>query len=261
MTIQEMKEKKRELGYSNAQIAELTGIPLGTVQKIFSGATVSPRYETISMLEKLFSPSKSPDSYISESPQSYSFTKKQGEYTLEDYYKIPDDQRVELIDGVIYDISAPTSAHQLIAGIAYAQLYNHVSSKKGRCIPFISPIDVQLDCDDKTMVQPDVIIVCDRSKVINRCVYGAPDFVLEVLSPSTRKKDMALKMYKYQNAGVREYWLVDPDKRKVMVYDLEHDSFPTLYGFDCKVPVAIWNGECEIDFQEIYENIRFLYGE
>ncbi len=185
--------------------------------------------------------------------------KRQGEYTLEDYYAIPDERRVELIDGVIYDMAAPTFAHQQIGFLIGWQLKNFVSKKKGTCIPGVAPIDVQLDCDDKTMVQPDVIVICDRDKVINRCVYGAPDFVVEVLSPSTSKKDSLLKLRKYKDAGVREYWMVDPDKKKVVVYDWSKSEIPTVYGFDAKVPVGIFGGECEVDFAEIYQEIEFLY--
>ena len=185
--------------------------------------------------------------------------KRQGEYTLEDYYAIPDERRVELIDGVIYDMAAPTFAHQQIGFLIGWQLKNFVSKKNGTCIPSVAPIDVQLDCDDKTMVQPDVIVICDRDKAINRCVYGAPDFVVEVLSPSTSKKDSLIKLRKYKATGVWEYWMVDPDKKKVVVYDWGKSEVPTVYGFDAKVPVGIFSGECEIDFAEIYQEIAFLY--
>ncbi|MBU3877778.1 Uma2 family endonuclease [Faecalicatena sp. AGMB00832] len=256
MTIQEMKERKRELGYTYAQIADLSGVPLGTVQKIFNGSTASPRYDTLRALEQILrEPS---ETLIREASTPY-LAKEQGKYTLEDYYKIPDDTRMELIDGVLYDMTAPTSSHQLITGFIYAQLFNHVTDNKGPCLPMISPVDVQLDCDDKTMVEPDILVVCDRSKVIDRCVYGTPDFIIEVLSKSTKKKDAVIKLNKYMNAGVREYWMIDPMKEKVIVYDFEHDDYPVLYGFDANVPVQIWDGKCVIDFQELYEHIRFLY--
>lgn len=284
MTIQEMKERKKELGYSNQQIADLSGIPLGTVQKIFSGATASPRHDTLAALERLLAPRKSTwdfshtDSMISEPALEYSVRRseespdehagssngkylylRQGSYTVEDYFNLPEDQRAELIDGVFYDLNTPAIPHQLIGGFIFHKLLSHVFEKGGTCLPMVSPISVQLDCDDKTMVQPDVLIVCDRDKLKHRCVYGAPDFVIEVLSPSTRRRDLSLKLQKYQNAGVREYWIIDPDKQKVMVYDLEHDEFPVIYGFDAKVPVLVWDGECVIDFAEVYEHIRFMY--
>lgn len=185
--------------------------------------------------------------------------KRQGEYTLEDYYAIPDDIRVELIDGVIYNMAAPTITHQLFNGKIYHRLETFVSEKKGKCVPAVSPIDVQLDCDDKTMVQPDVIVICDRDKIINRCLYGAPDFVVEVLSPSSTKRDSAIKLRKYKEARVKEYWMVDPDKKKVVVYDWTRSEIPMVYGFDSKVPVGIFGGECEIDFAKIYKQIAFLY--
>ena len=263
MTVQEMKERKKELGYSNAMVAELSGVPLGTVQKIFSGATASPRYETLRALEAVlkkksaYSFSEGDGSRVEESAAPY-LTKKQGEYTLEDYYNLPEDQRFELIDGVIYDMTAPTTIHQSILGRVHAHLLYHIDAKGGQCIPMISPVDVQLDCDDKTMVEPDVIIVCDRNKIIRRCVYGAPDFVMEVLSKSTKKQDMFIKLNKYLNAGVREYWMVDPDKKTVMIYDFEHDDY-RLASFSEKIPVAVLDGECVIDFADLYNRISFLY--
>lgn len=177
MTIQEMKRRKRELGYSNAKVAELSGVPLGTVQKIFSGETSYPRYATLQALEQVLGEPSSTTGkcFVNETTAPY-LTKKQGDYTLKDYYAFPEDYRIELIDGVIYNMTSPASAHQLIAGYIYNQLFNHITGKHGDCLPMISPIDVQLDCDNKTMVEPDVIVVCDRNKVIKRCVYGAPGF-------------------------------------------------------------------------------------
>lgn len=120
-------------------------------------------------------------------------------------------------------------------------------------------MDVQLDCDDKTIVQPDVLLVCDRNKLKNGRVFGVPDLVVEVLSPSTRKKDILIKYGKYLNAGVKEYWIVDPAKKRICVYEFEKDDFPVMYTFDDKVPVGIFEGECEVDFAEIYEYTGFLY--
>lgn len=255
MTIAEMKRRKKELGYTNETIADLSGVPLGTVQKIFAGITESPRYATLQALEKVF---KEGWDTVAESVSEYK-VKKKGDYTLQDYYQLPEERRVELIDGAIYDMGSPSSVHQLLCSEIWGQLKAYITKKNGTCIPFVSPIDVQLDCDDRTMVQPDVLVICDRSRVIRRCILGAPDFIVEILSDGTRKKDMTVKLEKYMNAGVREYWLIDPDKKKVLVYDFEHDEFPAIYGFDAKIPVAIFSGECVIDFAEIYDYISFLY--
>ena len=254
MTIQEMRDKKKEKGYTYAQMAELSGVPLGTIQKIFSGETESPRYDTLLALEQIFTE----QSVVCEAAASYK-TDRNGSYTLDDYYALPEDQRVELIDGYFYTMLSPTFGHQSIAGEIHRQIANYIMEHNGSCRPFIAPVDVQLDCDNKTMVEPDVGIICDTSKIKRFGIYGAPDFIIEILSLTSRKKDMFTKLAKYKEAGVREYWLVDPDKKKVLVYDLEHEELPLIYGFDSKVPVMIFGGECEIDFAEIYEYISFLY--
>ena len=271
MTIEEMKLKKREYGYSAKELAALAGIPVGTLQKILSGATRSPRRETLLKLERVLKDSGTEkvsayraDGYpelheevqiVKETGPAYVF-RNDGEYTLKDYLALPEDRRVELIDGVFYDMAVPTTIHQGIGGFIHKQLLDFALERKGPCLPFMSPVDVQLDEDDKTVVQPDVLIICDRSKLQNGRVFGAPDFLVEVLSPSTRKKDMRLKLYKYADAGVREYWIIDPDSLLIVVYDLEHDACPVLYNFSSQVPVKIWNGEFSVDFQQVYDYIK-----
>ena len=118
-----------------------------------------------------------------------------------------------------------------------------------------APIDVQLDCDEKTIVQPDVLVLCDVSKLSGNTISGAPDFIVEILSPSTRKKDMFIKLEKYMTAGVREYWMVDAEKKKVLIYDFEHENYPILFGFDAEVPVGIFEGSVRWTL-EIYEYLR-----
>ena len=248
MTIAEMKQRKQELGYTNAQIAELSGIPLGTIQKIFSGETVSPRYDTLRALEKIFQKK----AMLRDSAPLYaSSEKKQGEYTLEDYYALPEDQRFELIDGYLYEMLAPVPLHQMIAGEVYRQIANYIFDHDGDCMPFISPIDVQLDCDNRTMVQPDVTILCKREKMTRRNLFGAPDFILEVISPSTRRKDYTKKLQKYIDAGVREYWILDPYEKRVLVYYFEGEVYSAIYGLDAPIPVNIYDGKLEIQMKHI----------
>jgi len=263
MTLEEMKKRKKELGYTNEQISELSGVPLGTVQKVFSGATETPRYDTMRALENVLRKRESTygDAVMVKESTPYYAGKKQGEYTLGDYYALPEEQRVELIDGVFYDMASPLSVHQLIGGKIYQILSTYIEKKDGECLPFIAPMDVQLDCDDRTMVQPDVFVVCDRNKVTRKVIYGAPDFVVEVLSAGTKKKDMYIKLMKYMNAGVKEYWMVDPSKKIVLVYDFQRDNDVKIYGFDAKVPVGIFEEGCQVDFSVIDEYVSFLYEE
>ena len=263
MTIDEMISRKKELGYSNKKLAELSGVPLGTVQRIFSGETQNPRYQALLALEKVLKyPEQGmlsePASGYMDSYNSGTSALKSGGYTLDDYLALPDDQRVELIDGVFYDMASPTSVHQLIGGRIYAFLLSFVQENGGECIPFIAPMDVQLDCDDKTIVEPDVFVVCDRSKITRPRIVGAPDLVIEVMS-SNWYHDTVRKLKKYKNAGVREYWIIMPEQKEVLVYFFEESDGPHYYSFEDKIPVRIWEGKCEVDFSTVYESVKFLY--
>ncbi len=262
MTVEEMKEAKKAKGYTYEQIAEMSGVPLGTVQKIFSGETQSPRYATLQALEAAFREEKVFYSFnvikhtgVQES-FAYKAAKKQGEYTIEDYYALPDERRAELIDGVIYDMSSPSFVHQGVAGEVFLQIANFIRDNKGECIARIAPVDVRLDCDNKTIVQPDVLVICDKSKIKRWGIMGAPDFVLEVLSESTKRKDSLTKISKYAAAGVREYWIIDPDNKKLLIHDFENDAWPAVYGLQGKMPVGIYQGRLAIDLDMVAEAIQ-----
>ena len=298
MNIEEMKRIKIERGYSNEQVAQLSGVPLGTVQKIFAGITKRPRYDTLQALEKVFrsevgaahnqansgtqirlasdtaasaslqkndSPIDDASSSVCESAFAYgsaSSRKKQGEYTLDDYYALPDERRAELIDGVIYDMTAPTRLHQFLTGEIFSALRAYIRSNGGKCVPFMAPSDVKLDQNGKTVVQPDVYVLCHpehNEGSPQQRPKGIPDFIAEILSSSTKRKDSLIKLKKYADAGVREYWLVDPDKKRVVVYLFEeNDICPAIYSFTDKIPVAIFDGKCQIDFAEISEYISVI---
>ena len=255
MTIQEMNNRRKELGYSYEKLAEISGVPVGTLQKVLGGITKSPRYETLLALERALKPYE--PLFVRESVTVYG-EKKPGEYTTDDYFSLPDEKRVELIDGVLYDMAAPTFIHQTIGSEIFAKIRDYIRTKKGNCIPGMSPIDVQLDCDNKTIVQPDVLVICDKNKIVKGRIYGAPDFIVEVLSPSTVKKDTSLKVAKYAQAGVREYWIVDAKRERVIRYTLNEDEYYdiALYTFEDEVPVHIFHDDCFINFKEIHEYIK-----
>ena len=268
MTIEEMRRRKQELGYTNDMLAEKSGVPLGTIQKIFGGSTRAPRRATIEKLENVlfenrrtedvrYFPSGRPvPSFIREKIAAYKVPEPpRGPHTLEDYYALPDGTRVELIDGIFYDMAAPSALHQELMLILAMLLKEHVRKKHGGCKVFAAPYDVQLDCDERTMVQPDIVILCDEEKLIRRCIYGAPDFVLEVLSDSSRSKDIVKKHEKYFEAGCREYWIIDIEREEVLVSDFEHEEFYNRYTFDDRVPVRISQGLCEIDFRQVRERM------
>lgn len=195
--------------------------------------------------------------YLPEEVKEFqpAYKTEEGLYTLEDYYALSDERRVELIDGVFYDMASPSGPHQIIAGRLFNIIQNFIDKRKGRCRVIISPLDVQLDCDNRTMVQPDVIILCDMAKFKNRCIMGAPDFLAEVLSKGTVKKDSSLKLFKYRSAGVREYWMIDPFKEQVTVYCFEKKAEPDVYDFDSKIKIGIYDGALEIDFSVIKDDL------
>ncbi|MCC8045112.1 MAG: Uma2 family endonuclease [Clostridiales bacterium] len=197
------------------------------------------------------------DDQLHDSAVQYA-CRRQGDYTIDDYYALPDEQRVELIDGVIYDMAAPGFGHQTVAAHLFVQLNEFIDSHGGSCLPFMSPVDVQLDCDERTMVQPDVVVLCDTNKLKKRCIYGAPDLVMEVLSPSTKRKDETIKLEKYRKAGVREYWMIDFRQERVVVYDFEHKSRPAIYGMNQPIPVQIFQGDCQIRFEKMLEKVYTL---
>lgn len=280
MTLEEMKKVKEDRGYSFFQLSNYTGIPVVTLQKVFSGQSKNPRKTTLDQIEKVLLGDEdvypgrafrygecqrekglydqlqnSTDTMVRESIPVYA--KKQGEYTLEDYYSLPEDVRVELIDGVFYNMTAPKIVHQDIAGLIHMAIFNFIRKNKGNCKVFEAPVDVQLDCDDKTMVEPDVLIICDRDKIKDNKVYGAPDFVLEILSPSTRKKDKTIKVSKYENAGVKEYWIIDPMKKILIMYNfMDEDWYPLVMPLKGKASMALYEGKLEIDLDGIMESIE-----
>ena len=290
MTIDEMNKKKKEYGYSYEYIAEKSGVPLSTVQKVLGGITTAPRRATIEALCNVFISAKSQDqtltaensngiccvcedgeSYYSTDgsnalkADSFAYNKKSKKYlnlkadkTIADYLALPEGTRAELIDGVLYDLASPTADHQGIIPSLLTAFSQYIDSNNGKCLPYSAPMDVQLDCDDKTMVQPDVMVVCDRDKIKKNRIVGAPDLVVEILSPATWNIDMGRKLVKYKKAGVREYWIINIESLEITVYYFEKSDLPELYSFFELVPVNIWDGKCKVDFKKIYEKISFL---
>lgn len=182
-----------------------------------------------------------------------------GKHTIDEIYSLPEGERAELIQGELYRMATPTAVHQLLIGELYVAIANYVKQKKGACKAFLAPFAVLLHNDDSTYVEPDISVICDKERWDNQGCHGAPDWVIEIVSPSSKKLDYVIKLAEYQKAGVREYWIVDPEKEKVMVYDLAGEGFPAIYGFDSCIPVGIFSGNCEIDFREIKDYIRFIF--
>lgn len=167
--------------------------------------------------------------------------KQEQTYMVEDIYALPDGERAELMDGNIYYMDPPSRKHQDILFSLSRKIADYIDSKNGDCKIYLAPFAVFLNADDKTYVEPDISVICDSSKLNDKGCVGAPDWIIEIVSPSSRKMDCYKKLFKYHAAGVRNYWIVDPDKRIVTVYDFEHDNMEE-YSFGDDVPVGIYEG-------------------
>jgi len=169
-------------------------------------------------------------------------------YTEDDYDNIPEDVRVELIDGQFYNQAAPNRVHQEILMSLSTEIYYYINSKGGPCKVYPAPFAVRLN-EDGDIFEPDISVICDKGKLDDKGCNGAPDWIIEIISPSTASKDYILKNYKYHDAGVREYWIVNPMDKTITVYRYD-DMPPRNYSFDEKVKVGIYD-DFEIDFSQL----------
>ena len=168
-------------------------------------------------------------------------------YSYADYLTWPEDERWELIDGVPYNMTpAPTPKHQEILGELFRILANWLKGK--RCRVYMAPFDVRLagseipDSVIDKVVQPDISVVCEPQKIDDRGCLGTPDMIIEILSPSTFKKDLGIKLVLYESSGVKEYWVVHPLDETVMVFRLQNGQYgkPTVYSVPDEIPVDLF---------------------
>ncbi len=305
MTIEEMQKKRKELGYTYETLSERSGVPLSTVQKVLSGITKNPRYETVQAMEQVLNAAypaydsqvriladEHPDTWpmlLAKSPVT-SYTraegtsvlrrmhdpdedlrplpapnevypllphKRQGEYTAEDRDLLPEEVRTELFDGVLYDMAAPSFQHQTIVFEVSLQIHACIDACKKPCALALAPSDVWIAGHNKTIVQPDLYVICDFEDIKTVGHYNSgPLFVMEVLSPSTRSKDLFVKAHYYSTYGVKEYWIVDPKKKQILVYDFTDDENPLdhkIYTFEDTIPLKVSDGHCSVDFKKVTE--------
>lgn len=177
--------------------------------------------------------------------------RKEQIYTIDDIYALPDGERAELIDGKIYYMSPPNTRHQaLVMDLSY-QIKDYLRHNNGECSVFPAPFAVFLNENDKNYVEPDISIICDKNKITDKGCNGAPDWVIEIVSPSSKAMDYFTKLFKYRTAGVREYWIVDPAKEMIMVYRFEKETMEQ-YSFGEDVAVGIYERfSIKVDNQEI----------
>lgn len=174
-------------------------------------------------------------------------------FTEDDYNNLPEDTRAELIDGQLYYMAAPSRIHQKILSELHITIGQYIRSRGGLCEVYPAPFAVKLFQDsDTTIVEPDISVICAPDKLTDRGCTGAPDWIIEIVSPSTSSHDYIRKLNLYANAGVREYWIVNPMDQSVYVYFLNGDKFrTTAYTFQDKIKVNIYD-DLFIDFANMH---------
>ena len=160
-------------------------------------------------------------------------------YTIDDIYALPDGERAELIDGQIYDMAPPSRLHQRLLNFINTEINLYIRNNNGNCEVYPAPFAVFLNEDNINYVEPDISVICDQSKLTDKGCNGAPDWIIEIVSPSSKRMDYLIKLFKYRNADVKEYWIVDPEKNRITAYNFVHDTIEE-YAFGDDVPVGIY---------------------
>lgn len=171
-------------------------------------------------------------------------------YTTDYIYDLPEGQRAELINGVVYNMAPPNRLHQDIVMSLSAEIRDYIKNTGGSCKVYPAPFAVFLNMDNKTYVEPDISVICDKDKLDDRGCNGAPDWIIEVVSPATKRMDYGVKLFKYRTAGVREYWIVNPLNHTVNVYDLITNELTDQYSFDDDISVCIYK-DLKINFTNL----------
>lgn len=165
---------------------------------------------------------------------------KTDNHTIDDIYNLPEGKRAELINGKIYDMAPPSRQHQKLSFALSRKIADYIDTNNGSCEVYHAPFAVFLNADDTTYVEPDISVICDNSKLTNKGCNGAPDFIVEIVSPSSRKTDYSTKNTLYSDAGVREYWIVDTERERTTIYRYEEDAAPTIIPFTQTITVGIY---------------------
>jgi Uma2 family endonuclease len=179
-------------------------------------------------------------------------------YTYKDYTTRDSSIRYELIDGIAYAMAAPSQIHQEVLGELHGRLWRFLRGKP--CKVFVAPLAVRLNADsfDDVVVEPDILVVCDKSKLNGKSVKGAPDMIIEILSPYNLRHDTDRKFAQYERAGVKEYWIADPRNKTIQVYILENNKYGAgrVYRDDDIIPVNTLEG-CQINLGDIFDTVEF----
>lgn len=173
-------------------------------------------------------------------------------YTMDDIYRLPDGQRAELIHGQLFMMAPPNRLHQKLVMELSATIRQYIKEHGGVCEVYPAPFAVYLNEAEDIYVEPDISIICDKNKLTETGCKGAPDFVIEIVSPGSKKMDYITKNTLYSEAGVREYWIVDPAVERTMIYQYEEDATPMIIPFECPIGVGLY-GDLQIQISALLE--------
>lgn len=173
-------------------------------------------------------------------------------YTTADIEALPEGERAELIDGEMFMMAPPMTVHQRILVKLIFEIETYIRKNKGNCELFPAPFGVYIKKDNRNYVEPDISVICHKDKLDEKGCHGAPDWIIEIVSPSSKKMDYERKTALYREAGVREYWIVDPDKETITIHEAERWDTPTSHSFLEKIKVGIY-GDLYIDFSMMQE--------
>lgn len=176
-------------------------------------------------------------------------------YTISDYYNTSENEHMELIDGQLYAMSAPSRIHQRMLMKLCGIIDSYITDKNGSCHVYPAPFAVELKEENSrdTIVEPDISVICDMDKLTDKGCKGAPDWIIEIASPSNSKRDYVTKLALYADSGVREYWIVDLQQKRILVYHFEVDAVVNIYTFHDSVKAGIYE-DLYIDFSKFILN-------
>lgn len=250
MNINDLRKIKEKENMSYETISELSGIPLDIVTKIFSGEIKEPKYMSLLAMEQVIVRKKKIPFYYDEKQEqpclireqvAYNFDARR--YYVEDIRQLCAGVRVEIIDGKFHTMSTPNRMHQFLSVNISARMFNHIEKNKRKCHIYTAPLGVRLFADDETWVEPDILVICKRKEILTeQGCDGAPDLIVEIVSPSNSFHDYVTKLMKYQQAGVREYWIVDPRTERVSVIYFENTEKNAEYKYDDMIHSYVLEG-------------------
>ena len=301
-TLEEMRKMRDAFVITYSEIAKASGVSISSVQKIFGSDDAKPRHSTMTKLSQAFDTllelpepenhkkgiyynkinnnknnNREENNLVADKNPGYNLYgagkivaggdvplfSRTG-YTYEDYLtlELPEGKRIEIIDGVIYDMTTPSPTHQAILMYLSNYITNELRKRRRKCLVFMSPFDVRLDFSDgpTTVVQPDILIKCSKDNRVDKDGNEqpwVPRFVVEILSPSTRSKDTLIKTRKYKESGVVEYWIIDDHHKQVTKYNFDKDSI-SMFNYEDKIGIDIFDGDIVVDMKELQAHLDYF---